>query len=128
MVDEPNPAKALLGEGAERPVWQRHSDPWGEAYPPDVAAALGAGVESPPTEPPTKGDPPMAQLTTPTPKATVKPGVYTTEFIAMVAANAIAILNADKVWTFFSPTTSGLIMSVVTGAYALSRGWAKSGG
>ena len=117
MVEEP-----------ERPVWQRHSDPWGEAYPPGVAEALGAGVpsEETPAAPSTKGDT-MAQITTPQSRDTIKPGVYTTEFLLALAANAVAVLNADKVWTFFSPSTSGLIMAAVTGAYALSRGWAKSG-
>ena len=66
-------------------------------------------------------------VTTPSPRNPVKPGVHTTEFWFTVAADVVAVLNADKVWTFFSPTHAAAIGAVVTGAYALSRGWAKSG-
>lgn len=70
----------------------------------------------------------MSKLTEPTPQGTVKPGVFSTEFYLALAANAIAVLNADKVWTFLSPHDSAIVMTLVTSAYALSRGWAKSAG
>ena len=66
-------------------------------------------------------------LTTPAPRNPVKPGVHTTEFYLTVLADIVAVLNADQVWTFLNPHTAGIIGAVVTAAYTLSRGWAKSG-
>lgn len=69
----------------------------------------------------------MSVVTTPAARNPVKPGVHTTEFWFMVFANVVSVLNADQVWTFFSPHDAAIISSVVTSAYVLSRGWAKSG-
>lgn len=66
-------------------------------------------------------------VTTPAPRNPVKPGVHTTEFYLTVLADIVAVLNADQVWTFLSPHNAAIVGAVVTAAYTLSRGWAKSG-
>ena len=77
---------------------------------------------------PVLGEKKMANpVTTPSSRNPVKPGVHTTEFWAMVLADVVAVLNADQVWTFLSPHNAAIVGAVVTAAYTLSRGWAKSG-
>lgn len=55
-----------------------------------------------------------------------KPGIYTTEFWTMVLTIVINLVNLFGWWDFTSNWHSGLILTVVTAAYQLSRGLAKS--
>ncbi len=56
----------------------------------------------------------------------MKPGLRTTEFWGTVAVNLAAFLTAEN---GSLPTKWGVVISAASAAlYALSRGWAKSGG
>jgi len=56
-----------------------------------------------------------------------KPGVKTTEFWVMVVTNIMAVLNMTSIWDYVPNKYSVLLIGVVNGLYALSRGQAKSG-
>lgn len=55
-----------------------------------------------------------------------KPGVYTTEFWAMVVTVVLNLLNEFGLWDFISNWHSGILMTIAIAAYQASRGRAKS--
>ena len=54
-----------------------------------------------------------------------KPAVKTTEFWLTIAVNLASLLSA--IAGALPPRYAGIVSTVVTGLYALGRGWAKSG-
>lgn len=55
-----------------------------------------------------------------------KPGWKTTEFWATMGLNLGGILNITGAWDWASNWHGGLLMTVATAGYALSRGIAKA--
>jgi hypothetical protein len=53
-----------------------------------------------------------------------KPGYLTSEFWLTVAVNAAALISAIQ--SYLPPRWSLVAGSLVTGLYAISRGWAKT--
>lgn len=56
-----------------------------------------------------------------------KPGYMTTEFWGHAILQAILVLNDYGVFTFVPPKYAVFAQGIMAGAYALGRGWAKSG-
>jgi hypothetical protein len=54
-------------------------------------------------------------------------GMKTSEFLLALVANVIAVLDYAHVWTVAPKGYVVLLQAAVSGLYALSRGWAKSG-
>ena len=55
------------------------------------------------------------------------PGMRSSEFMLTVLANVLAILDYAHIWNVMPYQQAALVQTIVTAAYALSRGWAKSG-
>jgi len=54
------------------------------------------------------------------------PGMKTSEFLLTIAANVIAVLDYAKVWNIAPHSQMLALQAIITAAYSLSRGWAKS--
>ena len=57
----------------------------------------------------------------------LKPGYFTTEFWFAIFANLVAFLDYAHVWNAMPFQYAAAVQTIVTAAYALSRGWAKNG-
>lgn len=56
-----------------------------------------------------------------------KPGYLTTEFWVTIFTNAYALGDVVGIWNTIPDRYATILMAVVSGAYAASRGIAKSG-
>lgn len=55
-----------------------------------------------------------------------KPGIVTTEFWLVIIVNLYALLDYAEIWNVMPEKYVGIIQAVITAAYILSRGIAKS--
>lgn len=56
-----------------------------------------------------------------------KPGLQTTEFWLQILLQILLTLNTVGIWDYLPPRYSTFAQAILGAAYALSRGWAKSG-
>ena len=68
-----------------------------------------------------------ARITKDSNRTTVKAGVHTTEFWTSLFAAGYMVANATDVLNQIPPSWSAVGIAVITAAYNLSRGRAKSG-
>jgi hypothetical protein len=69
----------------------------------------------------------MTQPAPPIVSTESKPGVRTTEFWVAMAAGLVQMVNLVGIWDFVPNKYSTIILGVIAGLYALSRGIAKQG-